>query len=80
MFSGVRVLGSVLVRRVIAAMRPSALLAGAQMDPLRTDFHAFLTFAALRVFDTGDINDMSARSFRHGSFPLFVQLLCEVED
>jgi hypothetical protein len=45
------VLAGMPIRRAIAAQRDATLLAGAQMDPGRTDFYAFLTFAALRLLD-----------------------------
>src|SRR5438552_19151087 len=44
------VLTGVLVRRAVAAARAAALLAGAQVHPLRSDLHALLAFAALRLF------------------------------
>jgi hypothetical protein len=45
------VFASVTVRRAIAAERNVACLAGAQMDPVRTNLHALLACAALRLFD-----------------------------
>lgn len=45
MFAGVP------VRRAIAAERHAARLAGAQMNPVRADLHAFFTFASLRLLD-----------------------------
>jgi hypothetical protein len=45
MFAGVP------VWRTIAAERHATLLAGAQMNPLRANFHTFLAFAALWLLD-----------------------------
>jgi hypothetical protein len=46
-----RVFAGVTVWRAITAERYAAGLAGAQMDPGRSNLHAFLAFAALRLFD-----------------------------
>src|SRR4029078_7100544 len=42
-----RVFGRMTVRRVVAAPRPAALLARAQMDPGSAHLHAVLAFASL---------------------------------
>jgi hypothetical protein len=47
----VRMFAGVPVWRTIAAERHAALLAGAQMNPLRANFHTFLAFAALWLLD-----------------------------
>src|SRR5207244_12839562 len=49
-----RVLAGVSVGGVIAALGRAALLTGAQVDPPRTDLHALLALAALRVPDGGN--------------------------
>ena len=46
-----RVFRSVLVRRIVAAPCPTALLAGSQMHPGRADLDAVFTFASLRQLD-----------------------------
>jgi hypothetical protein len=48
---GVRVFGGMPVRRAITAERHATRLAGAQMDPLCADLHAFFAFEALRLLD-----------------------------
>src|SRR5262245_23839941 len=57
----------VLVWRVIAASRPTALLARPQVDPLGADLDAFLAFAALCAFDSCDSMYMRARCVGHRS-------------
>ena len=47
----VRVFAGVTIWRAVAAERHAARLAGAQMNPVRTGLHAFLAFAALRLFN-----------------------------
>src|SRR2546425_10848509 len=59
----------------IAAQRGAALLAGAQMDPLRLDFHALGTLPLLRVPHGRDRSEMSAGSVGHGRPRLLVQHL-----
>jgi hypothetical protein len=54
------VLAGVTVRRAIAAKGDAALLAGAEMDPGRTDLYAFLTLGQRRLFDRLDRIDVRA--------------------
>jgi hypothetical protein len=49
--AGVRVFAGMPVRRAVAAERDATRLARAQMDPGRTDLHAFFAFTALRLLD-----------------------------
>ena len=67
MACGVRVFGRVVVRRAVAAKRDSASLAGPQMNPVRTDLHAFFAFATLRLLDRIDRVEMRATSVGHRS-------------
>src|SRR2546428_12388630 len=60
-----RVLARVPVGRVIATPRGAALLAGAQVHPLRTDLHALLALPALRVPDGRNRGDMCACCVGH---------------
>ena len=41
----------VAIGRIVAAEGRAALLTGAEVNPVRARLHAFLTFAALRLFD-----------------------------
>jgi hypothetical protein len=50
----VGVFARMLVRRAIAAECDSTSLAGPQMNPGRTDLHAFFAFTALRLFNRLD--------------------------
>src|SRR2546422_8693289 len=61
-----RVLAGVPVGRVIAALGRAALLTGTQVDPPRTDLHALLALAALRVPDGGNRGDVDTRLVGHG--------------
>ena len=65
-----RVFAGVLVRRRIAAECGAALLAGAQVKPLRADLDALRAFAALRLFNRGDRVEMRAAAVRHNLFSL----------
>jgi len=67
----VRVFSGVTVRRAITAERLAARLAGAQMDPVCADLHAFLAFAPLRLFNGRDRVKMRAASIRHYNVSLF---------
>src|SRR5438105_15213342 len=49
-----------LVGRAVAAQRRAALLAGAQMHPLRADLHALGELPALAVSDGADCLEMNA--------------------
>ena len=51
MAARVRVFARVMVWRAIAAECDSTCLAGPQMNPVRTDLHAFFAFEAVRLFD-----------------------------
>src|SRR5207302_11219907 len=61
-----RVLAGVPVGGVIAALGRAALLTGTQVDPPRTDLHALLALAALRVPDGGNRGDVNTRLGGHG--------------
>src|SRR5437879_111826 len=63
-----RVLARMAVRRAVAAQRPPAFLAGAQVHPCSADLYAFLAFSMLRVLDLRIHRDMPARRFRHRLF------------
>ena len=60
-----RVLGRVAIRRAIAAQCDAALLAAAQMHPLRADLHAFSAFRSFWVFDRINRVEMRTASVRH---------------
>jgi hypothetical protein len=51
MRGSVRVLAGMPIWRAITAKCDAALLARAQMDPGRTNFHALFAFAAVRLFN-----------------------------
>ena len=51
MARGMRVLGRVLVGRVIAAQRAAALLTRTEVDPLAADLDAVLTHVLVRPLD-----------------------------
>ena len=57
----------VFVWRVVAATRPTALLARPQVDPLGADLDAFLALAALWMFDCRDSIYMRTRYVGHRS-------------
>jgi hypothetical protein len=65
MASGVRVFAGVAIRRAIATERDAAFLAGPQMDPARTDLHAFLALEHIGQFDRPDGIEMCATSIGH---------------
>ena len=65
MFGCVGVLRCVTVRRTIATQGHRARLTRAQMNPLTSDFHALLTFPALRWFDRRNRFDMRASFNSH---------------
>src|SRR2546426_8337440 len=55
-----------LVGGAVATQRGAALLAGAQVDPLRAQLHALGTLPPLGVPHGGDLSEMSAASVGHG--------------
>ena len=59
-----RVLGRVLVRRIITAQCDAAFLTGAQMNPPSADLDALCAFSALGLLDISDRSDVSARAIR----------------
>src|SRR5207244_13125334 len=59
----------------VAAQRSTALLAGAQMDPLRPDLHALGALPALGVLHGCDRTEMSAGTVGHCRPLLLVQHL-----
>src|SRR5215218_2204828 len=61
-----RVFGGVPVRRVVAAQRDAALLAGAQVDPLRADLDALLAFMVLGELHCRNGGKVSAGGRGHG--------------
>ncbi len=63
--SAVRVFAGVLIWRAVAAERDAAFLAGSQVDPLRSDLHAFFAFTALRLFDGRDRFEVRTRGIIH---------------
>ena len=65
MAAGAGVLGRVAVRRVVAAARRAALLAGPEVDPIRAGLHALLALPALGMFDGRDSADMRAALVCH---------------
>src|SRR6476661_3577360 len=65
----VRVLRRVLVGRVVTAPRSAAFLAGPQVNPTSSDFHAILADSLLGLFDGADCLNMGAyRRGRHRHF------------
>jgi hypothetical protein len=63
MTARVRVFARVLIRRAIATERHAALLTCPEMDPVRADLDALLTFLSLGRLDLGDRAQMSADVF-----------------
>src|SRR5207249_10487982 len=55
-----------LVGGAVATQRGAALLAGAQVDPLRAQLHALGALPPLGVPHGGDLSEMSAASVGHG--------------
>ena len=62
-----RVFAGVLIRRAVATQRHAALLAGAQMHPLRPDLHTLRALGAGGMFDRSDSRKMGATSVGHNS-------------
>ena len=67
MLASMRVFASVSIWRAVAAERDATCLAGAQMNPVGADLHAFFAFAALRLLDRIDRIEMRAASVGHRS-------------
>ena len=65
MFAGVLIWGAV------ATKRNATRLARAQMNPARTDLHAFFTFATLRLPDRFNRVEMRTASVGHCRLSLF---------
>src|SRR5262245_2084707 len=65
MVGGPRVPARVPPRRVVAAARTPALLAGAEVDPLGAALHAVLALALLRALHLVDGADVRARAVGH---------------
>src|SRR5262245_35857168 len=59
------VLRRVMARRVVAAARSAALLAGPEMDPLSAGLDAVLALAPFRVLDRLDRLDVATGAFSH---------------
>ena len=66
-----RVFAGVTVGRAVAAQSDTALLTGAQMDPLRSDFYTLGAFADLRLLDRIDRIEMRAAAIGHLRLWLF---------
>ena len=62
------VLRRVPVRRAIAAPRTATRLASAQVGPERSDLHALVTLANLRLFDLVDLGDVCTTLLAHGGY------------
>src|SRR5205807_5013156 len=75
-----RMLGGMLVGRAVAAQRRAALLAGAQMHPLRLDLHALGALPALGMSHGGDRLEVNAARVGHRAPRLFVQHLVDGGD
>ena len=56
--SGVGMFAGVFVRRAVTATRPSALLAGAKVNPPRSNLDAVLALLAFRMHDVVDALDV----------------------
>ena len=72
MSTSVRMFAGVLIRRAVAAQRDSTRLAGAQMNPVTTDFHALFAFPAFRLFDGFDCIQMRTAAGIHDLFTLVI--------
>jgi hypothetical protein len=66
-----RMFAGVLIWGAVATKRNSTRLARAQMNPARTDLHAFFTFAALRLLDRFNRVEMRTASVGHCRLSLF---------
>src|SRR5207302_8731305 len=60
-----RMFAGVLIWGAVATKRNATRLARAQMNPARTDLHAFFTFAALRLLDRFNRVEMRTASVGH---------------
>ena len=58
MLACLRMRRGMTIRRIVAAMRRAARLAGPQVDPARVYFHALIALAALRLPDDGNVENM----------------------
>jgi hypothetical protein len=65
MAGGAGVFAGVTVRGAIATQSDAALLAGAEMDPGRSDLYAFLALGARGLFDRFDRIDVRATFHCH---------------
>jgi hypothetical protein len=65
MFTRARMLGGVLIRRVIATAGRAAFLADPEMNPTSADFHALIALTILRVFDGCDDTDVRTSCVWH---------------
>jgi hypothetical protein len=63
--TGVRMFAGVPIWGAVATKRNATRLAPAQMNPARTDLHAFFTFAALRLLDRFNRVEMRTASVGH---------------
>ena len=60
-------------------MGPAAFLAGAQVDPVAADLHAFIALIPLRLLDRGDRADVSTALIRH-RVPLLLKHMMDEGD
>ena len=60
--TGMCVFAGVLIWRAVAAQRDSTRLARPEMHPIRTDLHAFFTFATMRLLDRLDRDCIQMRA------------------
>ena len=61
----VRVPGCVAIRGAVATMSLAAFLAGAQVNPVAADLHAFVALIPLWLLDRGDRADVSTALIWH---------------
>ena len=71
MITRARVFAGVLIRRAVATKSDAALLAGAEMQPLRADFHALSALAGFRLLDRIDRIEMRTAAISHLRLLLF---------
>ena len=67
----VRMFAGVLIWGAVATKRNATRLARAQMNPARTNLHAFFTLAALRLLDRFNRVEMRTASVGHCRLSLF---------
>ena len=65
MSRGARMFAGVTIGRAVATQSRAALLTGAEMQPLRADFHALSALAGFRLLDRIDRIEMGAAAIGH---------------